>query len=107
VHIHPVTGYRFTASDSDAGSVRLESGTSIFTGTSAYSSGTTIAGGILQLGDGGTTGSITGNVANNAVLAFNRSNAYRFDGAISGSGVVRQDGTGTTTLTARSGYTGG
>src|SRR5439155_6593210 len=104
---HTDTGYRFTASVSGAGSVRVESGTSIFTGTSAYSSGTTIAGGILQLGDGGTTGSITGNVANNAVLAFNRSNAYGFDGAISGGGVVRQDGAGTTTLTATNGDTGG
>ena len=28
----------------------------------------------LQLGDGGTTGSIVGNIANNAALAFDRSN---------------------------------
>jgi autotransporter-associated beta strand protein len=104
---HTDTGYLFSSDVSGAGSIRAEAGTTIFTGTSTYSGGTTIAGGTLQLGNGGTTGSITGNVTDNATLAFNRSNAYGFGGAISGSGVVQQNGTGTTTLTATNSYQGG
>ena len=36
------------------------------------------------------TGSISGNVANNGTLAFNRGNTYTFGGLISGSGGVTQ-----------------
>ena len=36
-------------------------GTVILTGTNTYSGGTTIAAGTLQVGNGGTTGSIAGN----------------------------------------------
>ena len=42
------------------------------TGISTYTGRTIINGGALQLGNGGTTGSITGNVTNNGILAFNR-----------------------------------
>jgi autotransporter-associated beta strand protein len=56
---------------------------------------------------GGTTGSIIGDVANSGVLAFNRSDANTFAGAISGTGSVSQIGTGTTILTGDSTYTGG
>ena len=45
-----------------------------------------IAAGTLQLGDGGTTGSIVGGVTNNGTLALNRSDAITLAGAISGSG---------------------
>ena len=38
-----------------------------------YTGGTYVNGGTLQLGSGGATGSIAGNVANNALLVFNRS----------------------------------
>ncbi|MET3394479.1 outer membrane autotransporter protein [Variovorax sp. 1140] len=83
------------------------SGTTALTGANSYSGGTTITAGTLQLGNGGTTGSITGNVVNNATLAINHSNAFGFAGNISGGGVVRQLGTGTTTLTGTNTYTGG
>ena len=87
--------------------VKAGSGTLTLTGTNTYTGGTAIAAGTLQLGDGGTTGSILGNVASDGVLVFNRSNGYQFDGAISGSGAVRQNGSGTTTLTGANVYTGG
>ncbi len=83
------------------------SGTLILTGTDTYTGGTTINGGTLQIGNGGTTGSISGDVANNGTLAFNRSDALGFAGVISGGGAVQQMGTGTTTLTAANTYTGG
>ena len=44
------------------------SGTLILTGANTYSGGTTISAGTLQIGNGGTTGSIAGNVADNGVL---------------------------------------
>ncbi|MES2193345.1 MAG: autotransporter domain-containing protein [Pseudomonadota bacterium] len=81
-------------------------GTTVLTAANNYSGGTTIDAGILQLGNGGATGAITGNVLNNATLAFNRSNTYQFDGAISGSGGVQQNGAGTTILTAAHTYSG-
>src|SRR5262249_10523916 len=83
------------------------SGTLVFTGNNTDTGGTTISSGTLQLGAGGTTGSITGNVIDNGVLAFDRSDSVTFAGAISGTGSVTQIGTGTTILTGSNTYTGG
>jgi len=91
-----------------AGSVIQDGdGTTILTGTNTYTGGTTINAGTLQLGDGGTTGSIVGDVLNDGTLTFNRSNEYVFGGLISGTGDFQQIGTGTTILTADNTYTGG
>ena len=81
-------------------------GTTILTGDSSYTGGTTISAGTLQLGNGGTTGSIIGDVVDNGLLIFNRSNDLAFNGVISGSGAVRQDGAGTTTLVGINSYAG-
>src|SRR5258705_9506946 len=80
---------------------------SFLTGTNTYSGGTTISAGTLQVGNGGTTGSITGDVTDNGVLAFDRSDSVTFAGAISGTGSVTQIGTGTTILTGTNTYSGG
>ncbi|MGY0556947.1 autotransporter-associated beta strand repeat-containing protein [Lysobacter sp. A421] len=82
-------------------------GTTTLVGTNTYSGGTTIDAGTLQLGDGGTTGSIVGDVVNNGTLVFNRSNGYTFGGLISGGGRVVQDGPGTTVLSGTNTYAGG
>ena len=86
--------------------VKDDLGTLILQGANAYTGGTVINAGTLQLGSG-TSGSIAGNVANNGTLAFNRSDAVSFGGAISGSGSVQENGSGTTTLTATNTYAGG
>lgn len=83
------------------------SGITTFTGNNTYTGGTTISAGTLQLGDGGTSGSITGDVVNNGALVFDRSDSVTFPGLISGSGSVTQQGTGTTVLTADNTYGGG
>jgi fibronectin-binding autotransporter adhesin len=85
---------------------KLGGGTTIFTGNNSYTGGTTNASGILQLGNGGTTGSIVGDIINGGSLVFDRSNTVSFAGTITGAGGVRQAGAGTTILTAGNAYTG-
>ncbi|WP_432285537.1 autotransporter-associated beta strand repeat-containing protein [Aminobacter sp. BA135] len=87
---------------------KLGLGTLILTGDNTYTGKTTISAGTLQLGDGGTSGSVAGDIVNNGVLAFNRSDdALVISGYIGGTGRVEQNGTGTTTLTSANYYTGG
>ncbi|MFZ4777730.1 MAG: beta strand repeat-containing protein, partial [Terrimicrobiaceae bacterium] len=90
---------------------QLGNATTTLTGNNTYTGGTTISAGTLQIGAGGTTGSIVGNVAlsggRSSNLAFNRSDTYTFGGNITGSGSVLQNGNGKTVLTGTSNYSGG
>ncbi|MFI5015686.1 MAG: autotransporter domain-containing protein, partial [Hyphomicrobiales bacterium] len=92
--------------DGPTGLVKAGTGTLTLTGASTYTGGTMISAGTLQLGNGGTSGSIAGNVTDNGVLAFDRSDSATFAGAISGTGSLQQIGTGKTILTGASTYTG-
>ncbi|HEY9112858.1 MAG TPA: autotransporter domain-containing protein, partial [Rhodanobacteraceae bacterium] len=87
------------------GLTKSGAGTLVLTGADDYQGGTTISAGTLQVGDDGTTGSITGDVTDNGSLVFDRSDTVTFDGAISGTGSLTQAGTGTVTLTGL-GYLG-
>jgi fibronectin-binding autotransporter adhesin len=82
-------------------------GTLTLTASNSYTGGTLISAGTLQVGNGGTNGAITGNVTNNAALAFNRAGSLSFTNVISGSGSLTKLGTGTLTLTASNSYAGG
>ncbi|SFS58167.1 autotransporter-associated beta strand repeat-containing protein, partial [Sulfitobacter marinus] len=82
-------------------------GTLTLTGASSHTGGTTISAGTLQIGNGGTSGSLSGDVTNNSALAFNRSDALTYGGDISGTGSLTKSGTGTLTLTGTSSHTGG
>ncbi len=86
---------------------QIGTGTLILTGAGTYTGGTTIASGTLQVGDGGTNGSLIGNITNNGALVFDRSDSLTLSGAISGTGSLSQIGTGVTILTGASTYTGG
>lgn len=71
------------------GSVGLTTTTTdtvVLSGNNTYSGITTISSGTLQVGNGGTTGSL-GSIAvtNNATLVVNRSNAYTLGNVISGA----------------------
>lgn len=61
---------------------------------------------VLQIGDGGTSGSVAADIVNYGAVAFNRSDAVIYDHVISGPGQVRQIGPGTLTLSGANTYTG-
>ncbi|WP_028389486.1 autotransporter domain-containing protein [Legionella fairfieldensis] len=83
------------------------SGTLIFTNDSTYTGDTIISAGTLQLGNGGTSGSIQGNIVNNASLVFNRADSLIYGGVISGGGTLVQSGPGSLALNGNSsGFTG-
>ena len=104
---HTVDNYVFAPQIIGNGAVNVFSGTTIFTSDNTYSGGTNINSGTLQLGNGGTIGSILGDVANNGVFAINRSDTFTFGGVVSGTGALAQIGSGTTILTATNTYAGG
>ncbi|PTR33076.1 outer membrane autotransporter protein [Luteibacter sp. OK325] len=102
------SAYQFDALIAGNGTVNQTGpGTTMLTANSTYTGDTTIAEGTLQLGNGGGTGSITGDIADDGTLAFDRNDtALTLAGVISGTGVVDQIGSGTSTLTGASSYTG-
>lgn len=98
----------FGGAISGAGQVtKFSAGTLVLSGTNTYTGGTTISDGALQIGNGGTTGSIVGNVMDDASLVFNHSNALTFAGTISGAGSLTQTGAGVLTLTGANTFAGG
>jgi autotransporter-associated beta strand protein len=103
---------------------KASQGTLILTGNNTYTGPTyingaivsggagtgpgTIPAGTLQIGSGGTAGSIASSSAifDNGTLAFNRTDTVTYGTPISGVGGIRQAGSGTTILTGNNTYSG-
>jgi autotransporter-associated beta strand protein len=97
-------------SGASGGLVKQGAGTLVLAGSNSYGGTTAINAGRLQVGDGGTTGSINNgspvSVASGAALAFNRSNDLSYSGTVSGAGGLRKLGGGKLTLTSAQTFTG-
>jgi outer membrane autotransporter protein len=90
------------------GLIKEGSGTLILTGNNTFGGGIDLNQGTLQIGNGGTQGSVLGNINNKGALTFNRSDDVVFGGDISGYGNIIKDGAGTLELTGSNrsmGYT--
>jgi autotransporter-associated beta strand protein len=71
------------------GGLTIAGGTETLTGTNTYTGVTTISSGAtLQLGNGGTTGSVAGDITDNGVLKFDYSGPVTMGNLIYGSGSV-------------------
>ncbi|MEN9468859.1 MAG: hypothetical protein RL630_592, partial [Verrucomicrobiota bacterium] len=85
---------------------KVGSGNLTLTGSASNAGGIVISNGTVSIGDGGTTGSVTGNITNNAALVFNRSDNSTYSGKVSGTGTLEKMGTGTLTLTGNNSASG-
>jgi len=95
-----------SAGGTGASLTKVGTGTLILSGTNSYTGGTVVSEGTLQIGDGSASGSIAGNIVDKATLSFDRSDTYTYGGVISGTGAVKQIGSGTTVLSGVSTYNG-
>lgn len=102
----PITGVT-TLTKGGAGKLTLEND---YTSTGVIN----VNAGTFQIGDGGTTGSITGigsnagaNLVDLGSVVFNRSDSAFYNGVISGSGTVTQAGAGKLTLVGANSFFGG
>ncbi|MCX6948094.1 MAG: autotransporter-associated beta strand repeat-containing protein [Opitutae bacterium] len=94
-------GGEYTYAITGTGDVtKAGAGTLVFTSDgNTYSGGTTISGGAIQIGNGGTTGRLgSGTVLNNSHLILNRSDDTNYAGSMTGTGDLIKSGAGTVTF---------
>ncbi len=99
----------FDQSISGAGElIKRGSGILTLSGDAAHTGGTLVDSGTLQIGDGGTTGNLAGDVtlSGSGLLRFERSDDFSVPANITGAGGVVQSGTGTTELSGNNTFSG-
>jgi len=109
-----VTEFSGIVSGTGAGTTLTKAGTGtlIFSNDNTYTQTTTISTGVLQVGNGGGTGSLsTTAVINNASLVINRTAAvgfttFDFNNVVSGTGTLTYSGPDTILVNGNNTYTG-
>lgn len=101
----------FSGSISEAGNVTKSGSFNLYlTGENSFTGTLTSLGGLVHVGVGGMTGSLSSDVVlstPSSELVFNRYDDVTYGGSISGSGGVNQFGSGVLTLTGNNTFTGG
>lgn len=91
-----------------AGVEKVGAGTVVLASNNTYTGQTTISEGVLQVGNGGVSGTLGGGaVTNNSALVFDRSDTLTVANAIRGTGILTNAGGGRTILTGANSYSGG
>ncbi|MBK3744942.1 autotransporter outer membrane beta-barrel domain-containing protein [Paraburkholderia aspalathi] len=93
----------FKGEISGTGALHVSGGKQILSGSNSYTGGTAIDNGAtLQVGNGGTTGSIEGPVDLIGTLAFTRADQITSNNILTGNGTLELTGAGATILAANS-----
>ena len=85
----------------------VQSGNWTFTDSESFTSTTIASGATLQIGNGGTTGSLSGSIDDEGGLIVDRSGTVTLSGAISGAGTLLAEGGGKLILSGANSFTGG
>jgi autotransporter-associated beta strand protein len=102
--------YTFTGAAIAGNGSLTKNGTGTLTvaNDNTYAGGTVINAGVVNLGNGGTTGTLgSGPITNNASLVYNKTSSTTISAAISGTGSLTLNGSGNLTLATFNTYTGG
>ncbi len=93
------------AGDMDGSGSLTKSGAGNLTlsGSNSYAGGTTVSAGTLT----GSTGSLQGDIANNAAVVFDQAADGDYAGAMTGTGSLTKNGAGNLTLSGANDYSGG
>jgi fibronectin-binding autotransporter adhesin len=81
-------------------------GTTTYLANNTHTGTTTLSGGTLRIGDGGTIGGNAGSLVNNTAVIFDRSSDLTYAGVISGSGTVTKRNANTLVLSPANTYAG-
>jgi autotransporter-associated beta strand protein len=86
--------------------VQTGSGETQLGGALTQTGGTRVLAGTLQVGNGATAGSVSGDIVNNSTVKYNRTDDQTVTSAISGTGALTKAGSNTLTLTSAQTYSG-